>query len=699
MVSNEETGWMNFAKHHTDACGRGIQGFAGRREQPSIATAMGPLLNLPSALRQMPPIWRKLLGHFLLVCCLIWLFAPIAMADEAHEGHQVRIGVLANRGPERAVAQWQPTADYLTARVAGYRFRIVPLSFEQIDRAVANAEVDYVLANPAVYVGLEYRHGVSPVATLKNNLGGHEYALFGGVIFTRADPAAPQSVDEPRGKHFRAVDATSLGGYLTALRELVKQGIQPRDFAQLSFGGTHDAVVRAVLAGEADAGTVRTDILERMADEGTIDLKQIRLLKVPDTGMATFPFLHNTRLYPEWPFAKLAHTPYGIAEKVSTALLVMPSDDPAARAAGCSGWTVPLSYGGVHELLRELSLPPYEQHAGPSWREVLHQYRHQIITGVVLLLASWLLIGYILRMNRRLQVSRDKSIVLNEQLRQKMAEQEALNHSLVETRSQLLQAEKMASVGLLAAGVAHEINTPLGYVTSNLGALERYSSDLLGLVDVFAGIVETELPEDHPLRQKLAQAKAGIDLDFLREDSATLLLETRKGLERVRTIVLGLRNISPSDETRWQRVDLNQCVDDALAVAAGELKKGVEVVREYGALPAVQCQPQAISQVFLNLVLNASYAMDGQGRLTLRSGHDGEQVWVEVRDTGQGIAPEHLDHIFDPFFTTKPVGAGTGLGLSICYGIAQKHHGRIEVSSVPGEGSTFRVVLPVIQPG
>jgi two-component system sensor histidine kinase TtrS len=644
--------------------------------------------------------WRSLLGHLLLAGCLLfWLLAPHAVANETHGVHEVRIGVLANRGAERAITQWQPTADYLSVHVPGHRFRIVPLSFEQIDRAVANAEVDYVLANPAVYVGLEHRHGVSPVVTLKNNLAGHEYALFGGVIFTRADPAAPKTLDDLRGKHFRAVDGTSLGGYLTALRELVKQGVRPEDFAQLSFGGTHDAVVKAILAGEADAGTVRTDILERMAAEGSIDLEEIRLLKVPDTGMVTFPFLHNTRLYPEWPFAKLAHTPYGVAEKVATALLVMPSDDPAACAAECSGWTVPLSYGGVHELLRELGLPPYAPNTGPIWREVLYQYRYQIVTGAILLLASWLLLAYILRMNRRLQASRDKSIVLNEQLRQKMAEQEALNHRLIETQSQLLQAKKMASVGLLAAGVAHEINTPLGYVTSNLGALERYTHDLLDLLDTYDNI-ETELPENNPLRLKLAEQKVSIDLDYLREDSVTLLVDMRKGLERVRAIVQGLRNFSDPDDTHWQRVDLNECLEGTLAVAASELKKGIEVVREYATLPSVQCQPQAINQVFLNLVLNALSAMDGDGLLTLRSGIDGEQAWawVEVRDTGHGISPENLEHIFDPFFTTKPVGAGTGLGLSICYGIVQKHHGRIEVSSTPGEGSVFRVLLPVSQP-
>jgi two-component system, LuxR family, sensor histidine kinase TtrS len=654
--------------------------------------------SMPRALLALPSrgAWRGLLAHLLLAWCLIWLFAPAAMASEEHGSHEVRIGVLANRGPENAIAQWQPTADYLTARVSGYHFQIVPLSFEQIDRAVSNAEVEYVLTNPAVYVALEHRYGVSPVATLKNNLAGHESALFGGVIFTRADAAAPKTLNDLRGKHFLAVDATSHGGYLAALRELVKQGIRPTDFAQLSFGGTHDAVVKAVLAGEADAGTVRTDVLERMAAKGTIDLKQIRLLNVPDTGMATFPFLNNTRLYPEWPFAKLAHTPYGVAEKVSTALLLMPSDDPAARAANCSGWTVPLSYGGVHELLRELGLPPYEPATGPTWRTVLYQYRYQIISGIIVLLASWLLLAYILRMNRRLRASHDKSIVLNEQLRQKMAEQAALNHRLVETQSQLLQAEKMASVGLLAAGVAHEINTPLGFITSNLGALERYTHDLLKLIDAYSGI-EAELPEGNPQRQKLAKTQAGIDLNYLREDSATLLTETRDGLERVRAIVHGLRNFSLPNDTNWQRIDLNKCLEDTLAAAAGQLPSDIQVVREYGKPPLVQCQPQPINQVFLNLVRNAIDAMDEHGVLTLRSGIDGEMAWIEVRDNGHGIDPTHLEHIFDPFFTTKPVGKGTGLGLSICYGIVQNHHGRIEVSSSPKDGSVFRVLLPLRQ--
>lgn len=641
--------------------------------------------------------WRSGRLLWLLLCCLTVLATRLAMAAPEHAVHEVKIGVLANRGAEHALVQWQPTADYLTAHIPGYRFLVVPLSFEQVDRAVQNSEVDYLLANPAVYVGIEHRYGASPVATLKNNLAGHEYALFGGVIFTRNAPGAPQQLSEVRGKRFLAVDANSLGGYLAALRELHKQGIRPGDFSQLRFGGTHDAVVKAVVAGEADIGTVRTDVLERMASQGALDLNQIRLLPVPDTGMATFPFLQNTRLYPEWPFAKLADTPYGEAEKVAAALLSMLPADPAAQAAGCSGWTVPLSYGGVHDLLREMNLPPYEAPTMPNWREVLYQYRYQIVTGAVVLLASWLLLAYILRINRRLHQSRDRSYALNEQLKQQMAQLEALNRNLVETRSQLLQAEKMASVGLLAAGVAHEINNPLGYIVSNLGSLERYARDTFALIDRYADL-EATLPEDDALRQQLAQEKAKIDLDYLREDSFAVLADVRKGLERVRIIVEGLRNFSRPDDAHWQQIDLNECLEETLKVVAGELVAGVEVVRAYGELPAVQCQPQPISQVFMNLVVNAIYALEGHGRLTLSSGVAGDQVWVEVHDTGQGIDPAHLEHIFDPFFTTKPVGKGTGLGLSICYGIVQAHHGRIEVASTPGEGSTFRVLLPIKQP-
>jgi two-component system sensor histidine kinase TtrS len=628
-----------------------------------------------------------------MIACLLAgvLSLPAARAQPLLDA---RIGVLANRGAEHALAQRQPTADYLGSRVPGYRFLIVPLSFEAIAPAVQAGRVDYVLANPAVYVGLERAHGVSAIATLKNSLAGREYAVFGGAIFTRADAAGLDRLEDLRGKRFMAVDATSLGGYLAALRELLGHGIRPQELGSLGFGGTHDKVVAAVLAGRADAGTVRTDILERMATEGSLRLDRIRLLAPADLPVAEFPFRHSTRLYPEWPFAKLAHTPYGVAEKVATALLAMTPDSAAARAAECAGWTVPLSYASVHALLRELALPPYEPAAAPTWHDTLRQYRNQLMVAAALLLGSWLLLAHIARINRRLQASRDQLDRLNARLQEEMAEQEALNQRLLESQSQLLQADKMASIGLLAAGVAHEINTPIGYITTNIGALEGYGHQLGRLLAAYDQAA-AGLPADDPARLRLEAAKAAIDPAFLREDSESLIAETRQGLDRVRRIVQGLREFSHPDDAQWEWADLNKGLEDTLTVAHGELKHGIQVVRDYGPLPLVRCRPQQINQVFLNLVLNAIHAMAGKGTLTLRSRRLDDRVLVEVEDSGCGIDAAHLEHIFDPFFTTKPVGLGTGLGLSICSDIVQKHQGRIEVTSVPGAGATFRVVLPI----
>jgi signal transduction histidine kinase len=176
--------------------------------------------------------------------------------------------------------------------------------------------------------------------------------------------------------------------------------------------------------------------------------------------------------------------------------------------------------------------------------------------------------------------------------------------------------------------------------------------------------------------------------------------ESKEGIERVRAIVQDLRDFSQVDSAQaWQTVSLHAGIDSTLNIVASEVRAVADVVKAYGQLPEIECQASQINQVVMNLVVNAAHAMGPQrGRITLTTGTAGDSVWLEVADTGSGIAPEHLSRLFDPFFTTKPVGKGTGLGLSLSYGIVQKHHGRIEVDSRVGAGTTFRVVLPVRQP-
>lgn len=252
-----------------------------------------------------------------------------------------------------------------------------------------------------------------------------------------------------------------------------------------------------------------------------------------------------------------------------------------------------------------------------------------------------------------------------------------------QTQSQLMQSEKMASIGQLAAGVAHEINNPIGFVTSNLGTLGRYANDLLRLIDAAQG---------DPHAQTVAKE---IDLPFLREDIAALLAESRDGLERVRRIVANLKEFSHVDEAAWQQADLLSGLESTINVVWHELKFKTAIVRELQPLPLVRCLPAQINQVFMALLLNAVHAIPEHGVITLRSGHDAKQVWIELADTGSGMTEEVKRRLFEPFFTTKPVGQGAGLGLSMAYDIVSKHGGRFEVESSQGRGSRIRFWLPM----
>jgi len=279
----------------------------------------------------------------------------------------------------------------------------------------------------------------------------------------------------------------------------------------------------------------------------------------------------------------------------------------------------------------------------------------------------------------------------NTQLLHNNLELKRLNQKLESAQSQLLQAEKMASVGQLAAGVAHEINNPIGFVNSNLSTLDQYVGDIARVLQVYE-LAETALAPAALV--KVQDAKQGVDLPYLLEDIPKLLHESQDGLARVKRIIQDLRNFSHMDETLWQSVNLEQSMDSTLNVAWNEIKYKAEVVKEYAGLPEVECMPSQINQVFMNLLVNAAQSIEHRGTITIRTGKSGADAWFEVADTGKGIPAENLHQIFDPFFTTKPVGQGTGLGLSVSYGIVQKHGGGIEVKSAPGKGTAMRVWLP-----
>ncbi|KAF0191821.1 MAG: hypothetical protein FD165_1544 [Gammaproteobacteria bacterium] len=304
--------------------------------------------------------------------------------------------------------------------------------------------------------------------------------------------------------------------------------------------------------------------------------------------------------------------------------------------------------------------------------------------------------GYLKEYNRRLveklELKVRELMDMNAQLEKRV---EVKIKELESAQDQLLQSEKMASIGQLAAGVAHEINNPVGYINSNIGTLKRYVEDLFRMLSAYEG-VEPSLPQQQ--RDPVVALKKEIDLNFLKEDIAQLVNESIEGVTRVRQIVQDLKDFSHVDEAEWQWANLHRGIDSTLNIVNNELKYKADVVKEYGDLPDVECIASQLNQVFMNMLVNAAHAIESRGTITVRTGKQGDDwVWAKIMDTGNGIPPDKIKRIFEPFFTTKPVGKGTGLGLSLSYSIVQKHHGRIEVESEAGKGTTFTVWLPVTQ--
>jgi two-component system, NtrC family, sensor kinase len=272
---------------------------------------------------------------------------------------------------------------------------------------------------------------------------------------------------------------------------------------------------------------------------------------------------------------------------------------------------------------------------------------------------------------------------------------QARTMKLQEAQGQLVQSEKMASIGQLAAGVAHEINNPLGYINSNLNTLQQYLTDLARVTDMAKRLAEA-LPADNPLATEFAELKKELDLDFMQDDLQDLVQESIEGATRAKKIVQDLRNFSRINTQEREMFDIEKGIDATLNIVRNELKYKAEIHKEYGGLQPYECIGSQLNQIFMNLMVNAAHAIEEFGKITLRTGYKGDEaLWVEVEDTGKGIPEELKSKIFDPFFTTKPVGEGTGLGLSLTYKIIKDHGGEIELDSVPGKGTRFRIYFPL----
>ena len=602
---------------------------------------------------------RFLSSSFLMILLLLFI-----RPSWAEERGIVKIGVLATMSVEACGEQWRPTAVYLEERINGYRFEMVPLTYEKIYDAVKEGAVDFILANPSFYVELERWYGINRIATLKNRCASGVATTYGGVVFFRKGHQKICGWEDLKGKRFVAANEFSLGGWRIVWRELKERGIDPyKDFKELRFALSHEEAVQGVLKGEMDAGSVRTDILERMAAAGKIRLSDISIINQDGSEKEPAPFLCSTRLYPEWPMAKLQSTPDALAEKVCVALLDMAGDSPAARAAKCAGWTIPLNYQSVHDCLRILKLGPYQDQGKVSVRDVVQTYWRWLIVASLILIGSVLAVVIILKLNRRIWES-------HEQLKKEMAERQKTDDALQQAK-ELAEAATRAKSEFLA-NMSHEIRTPMNGViaATELAMNEELSPKVKRYLKIIHGSAHSLLGLINDI------------LDFSKIEAGKMVIDIRPFmLDEVLDRVVNLFANSASEKNIELLVDIHP-----------------ETVR------GLVGDPMRLQQILTNLVGNSVKFTENGGYILIsvvmaESIPPFVTLKFKVRDTGVGIPGPYLDRLFQPF--TQADGSdtrryeGTGLGLSICKRLVEMMNGRIWVESSVGEGSTFYFTIKI----
>ncbi|MDO9565772.1 MAG: response regulator [Candidatus Desulfaltia sp.] len=600
-----------------------------------------------------------------IVCLTVALFftltaACIALAND----DQVKIGVLAKRGIELCLEKWSPTAKYLTDKIPCKTFVIIPLEHEQVRLSVKKGEIDFILANSSFYVELEYQHGANRIATLKNWCFDNFYTEYWGVIFWKADRSDMRRINDLKGKSFAATAEGSFGGWRMGWRELKEKGINRyRDFKYLKFCETQDAVVYAVRDGEADAGTVRSDTFLRMHNEGKIDIQNFYVVHEQHGGEVVNcpPFPHSTRGYPEWPMAKLKHTPDKLAKEVAVALLEMPADSPAAIAAECGGWTIPMNYQSVHECLKYLKVEPYKDFGKITLTKVFKNYWYWFLSAAIIFVVMLGFIIAILRLNWGLSASRirlEKEVSFREQAEIDLIKTKKAAESATEAKSSFL------------ANMSHEIRTPMNGIIA--AADLALSEDLPPKISHYLEIIQSSA---YSLLELINDI-----LDFSKVEAGRIDLESRPFmLDVVMDRVTDMFIKKASEKNIEFLVDMDLKTPNALTGDSLRLQ-----------------------QIIKNLVDNAiKFTKKGGiilvGVKALEEPSDQVTLAFFVKDTGVGIAPEDLCKLFKPFsqadVSTARKYAGTGLGLSICKQLVELMGGKIWVESDLGKGSTFHFTV------
>ena len=408
---------------------------------------------------------------WLIVSCVMMMGAVPARA----EPDAVRVGVLAYRGSERAARDWEPTLAHLERAIPGRRFVMMPLDLPGMVLAVADRRVDFVITNPGSYVTLEARFAVTRIATLESGSPDLPIAAVGSTVIRRADRTAIRGLADLKGKRLAVVSTDAFGGFQIAWREMEEAGVRPfTDLADLrTVGFPMEGVVEAVRSGGADAGVIRACLLEEMTAQGRIAPDEFAV--VGERPSADLPCRVSSRLYPDWPFARLAHTPRDLARRVAAALLTM--DGPAT---GGLSWTASLDYTSVHELFRTLHIGPYPK-TPPTLEEMLSENWHWLA------IAAAAVLWWVVHAARIEVLVRRRTA----ELEREIAERERAETTALRLREERDQLSRLGIVGEMASNIAHELNQPLAAIGNFAGGMSRIldapAPDPQALADAVAG--------------------------------------------------------------------------------------------------------------------------------------------------------------------------------------------------------------------
>lgn len=593
---------------------------------------------------------------YLLICLILTVFDQPLYAQAVPA---VRIGVLSFRSLQQTEQSWSSLAQWLESQIPSHHFKVVPLYYPDLGKAVAARQVDFVFTNPEHYVQLRSRHDLAAIATVMPLIKGQPVSQFAGVIFTKSDNRRIVTLQDLRRETIAAPDKYSLGGYLMQCWELYRQGIDIRQSANFRFTGMpHDKVVYEVLSGRADAGFVRSGILESLAAEGKIRLAQVKVLN--QQNQPDLPLMHSTELYSEWPFSALPHLERGLIKQVTVALLNLPPTGDAAHAARIYGFSPPGNYGAIEAIMLRLKVHPDSQDF--SLQDVIKRYANWLL----LLLSLGLVFAFhtvfrMRRANRLLAGAKQELEELNSTLAVR------IEQALAENRRKdqaLIEQNRILALHSMLTNISHHWRQPLNNVAVIIQSLLLYKQ---------SGELSDELLQSEVDRaMQCLQALSGTIDDFrncFAKDTRESCFVVSHALKRVTHLL-----------------------------EATLLSNGIKVVTEFDEFGAICGYPHQFDQVVLTLLDNAKDAClaakhpDAEICIGCRSLEGYVLVWVS--DNGCGISPDVARHLFEPYFSTKGVQKGSGLSLYMAKQIVEQGmHGVLSWQS--GDGQTrFEIRCP-----